>query len=289
MAIDLPEKQKQNIKRYAAMVEYNGSNYHGWQKLKSGLPSIQQTFEEALSKVANESVNAVCAGRTDAGVHARQQIIHFDCRANRSLRNWLLGINHYLPDTISLLKITPAPLSFHARFSAMARRYQYIIFNRDTPPAIQGRTVTWSHRPLDATRMHQAAQHLVGEHDFSAYRTVRCQAHSPIRTVHYLKVRCNDNLIIIDIQANGFLHHMVRNIAGALMSIGAGLKPSDWTRKILVSKDRKCGHVTAKPHGLYFMSAFYQPEKYHKEFTENEIFENFMEPLMFTNYPPFIL
>ena len=246
--------------RIALGVEYDGSHFCGWQAQKEDLPTVQGALENGLSKVANEPIKVVCAGRTDTGVHGVGQVVHFDTHTERSERSWILGTNANMPKTVSVLWAKPVSEDFHARFSALGRRYRYVIVNRFVRPTFAAHRVTWEHRPLDVERMQVAARHLIGEHDFSSYRAVACQAHSPVRTVQRLEVQRKDDLIIIDIQANAFLHHMVRNIAGVLMDIGAGEQDVDWSREVLEHRDRTLGGVTAPPGGLYFMEVEYPEE-----------------------------
>ena len=245
------------LQRLAACVEYDGSSFHGWQRLKSGLPTVQAAVEQALGKVADHPVHVVCAGRTDAGVHGSGQIIHFDSSARRSERGWAFGTNTHLPDTVALRWVKPVPDSFHARFSAESRRYRYIIYNHAIRPAHLHRGLTWNHSPLDVSLMQTAANFMVGEHDFTSLRAVQCQAKNPVRTVHHLSVQRFGALIILDIQANAFLHHMVRNVAGVLMAIGAGKRAASWVPDVLAKRDRRAAGVTAPPWGLYFVKANY--------------------------------
>lgn len=259
--LNLPEMNK-----IALGIEYNGSAYNGWQGQKHGL-GVQEVLEKALSYVANEPVKVVCAGRTDTGVHAACQVVHFETSAERSERAWVLGTNTRLPNDIGVNWAKPVDVSFHARFSALRRRYRYVICNRPVRPAILDKLVSWDYRPLDEQRMQQAAVYLQGEHDFSSYRAMQCQAKSPVRTVHQLEVTRSGDFIYIDIEANAFLHHMVRNIAGVLMAIGAGEKPVDWASEVLEHRDRRMGGVTAPPHGLYFMKVSY-PEEFGIRFIE---------------------
>ncbi|WP_263079779.1 tRNA pseudouridine(38-40) synthase TruA [Endozoicomonas sp. Mp262] len=263
--------------RYAASVQYDGSCYHGWQSLKSGLPTIQAEVEKALSKVANHPVNVICAGRTDAGVHGCNQIIHFDTGAERSERGWTYGANTNLPDTIAVNWVKPISEDFHARFSAQWRRYRYVIYNHSIRPAHLPKGLTWNYRPLDVERMQEAAQYLVGEHNFNSYRAVQCQAKNPVRTVSHLKVSRHGRLLVIDIQANAFLHHMVRNIAGVLMAIGCGKKEPVWAKEVLDARDRKQGGVTAAPWGLYFVDVGY-PEEF--GLPEIDLGPSFAAPLL---------
>ena len=246
--------------RVALGIEYDGSRYSGWQQ-QLHAPSVQEAVESALGKVADHAVSVVCAGRTDAGVHACNQVVHFDTEARRRERSWVLGGNANLPDDINLCWAREVDSDFHARFSAIARSYRYTILNRWVRSALESNRMTWVHQPLDESAMQQAAEHLVGEHDFSSYRALACQAKSPVRTVDYIHVARQDDRITIDIKANAFLHHMVRNIAGVLIEIGKGERPVDWSRDVLGYRDRALGGVTAPPHGLYFLSAHY-PEPF---------------------------
>lgn len=246
--------------RIALGVEYDGSAFCGWQ-FQDHSPSVQESVEKALSTVANEPVRVVCAGRTDTGVHATEQVIHFDTNVERTDRSWVYGANANLPKEVAILWATPVDEEFHARFSAVRRRYRYCIFNRHVRPTFLAWRTSWDYRPLDVERMAEAAQALIGEHDFSSYRAIGCQAKSPVRTVHEIKLSRHNELIFIDIEANAFLHHMVRNIAGVLMAIGAGEKPVDWAAEVLAHCDRTLGGVTAPPSGLYLTGVTY-PEKF---------------------------
>ncbi len=245
--------------RIALGVEYDGSRFHGWQTQQPGVRTVQLELEKALSKVANETVAVTCAGRTDTGVHASEQVVHFDTSAIRPPHGWVMGANVNLPRDVTVLWAAEVPESFHARFSAQARIYRYWILNRLSRPAVFHRRVTWIHRPLDAERMHQAGQVLVGTHDFTSYRTVHCQAKSPVRTLTHLRVERQDNLICLEVRADGFLHHMVRNIAGVLIAIGSGEQPVGWAKEVLAYRDRTLGGVTAPPDGLYFHHVDYPP------------------------------
>jgi tRNA pseudouridine38-40 synthase len=254
------------MKTIALGIEYNGSAYNGWQGQKHGR-GVQAELEKALSYVANEPVKVICAGRTDTGVHAAGQVVHFETHAERDARAWILGTNTKLPKDIGVNWATPVDAGFHARFSALQRYYRYVICNRPVRPAILDKLVSWDYRLLDERRMQQAAACLVGKHDFSSYRAMQCQAKSPVRTVYQLDVTRSGDFIFIDIEANAFLHHMVRNIAGVLMAIGAGEKPVDWSAEVLNHRDRTLGGVTAPPHGLYFMKVNY-PENFGIPVTE---------------------
>lgn len=246
--------------RIAMGVEYDGSNFHGWQ-LQVGVRTVQEVLEQALSKVANHPLRVHCAGRTDTGVHGVGQVVHFDTDAERPTRSWLLGTNTNMAHDLNVTWAQGVPDEFHARFSATSRSYRYVILNRMTRSALLRDHAVWTHRPLDAQRMHEAAQLLVGTHDFSSYRALGCQAKSPVRTISEIGVRRQDDRVIIELTANAFLHHMVRNIAGVLMAIGRGEQPETWTREILERRDRTKGGVTAPPQGLYLMRVGY-PEQF---------------------------
>lgn len=246
--------------RIALGIEYDGSDFRGWQKQqnrRAGLRTVQACLEAALSTVAAHPVETVCAGRTDAKVHASAQVVHFDTQAERSLRAWVLGANSNLPGDVSVRWACAVPAQFHARFSARARRYRYTIFNRATRCALYRNNATWHRYPLDEKLMRRAGQALLGEHDFSAYRSKECQAKSPLRSVYALSVARDGDWVVLDIEANAFLHHMVRNIAGVLMAIGRGEQPVDWAKQVLQSRDRTRGGVTAPPDGLYLLHVRY--------------------------------
>lgn len=242
--------------RLAAGIEYDGASFCGWQRQALG-QSIQACIEQALSRFADYPISVTCAGRTDAGVHALQQVIHFDTHAIRAPRAWLLGPNVYLPPSIRLLWVKPAPPQFHARFCAKVRAYRYIIYCNAVASAILHKKVTFSHTILDVEKMQEAAKFLVGTHNFSAFRGAACQAKQPIKTIHTLQVSFVPQFVTIDIEADGFLHHMVRNIAGVLMTIGRNIKPPLWAREVLDSKDRKRAGPTAPADGLYFVGVHY--------------------------------
>ncbi|MDH5179531.1 MAG: tRNA pseudouridine(38-40) synthase TruA [Gammaproteobacteria bacterium] len=246
--------------RIAVGIEYNGAPYCGWQ-YQDHSPSVQVEVEKALGKVANHALRVVCAGRTDTGVHATEQVIHFDTTVERNEHSWVFGANANLPDSISVLWAVPVSDEFHARFSAVRRRYRYVIINRRIRPALLSQRAVWEYRPLDEKRMQAAADYLKGEHDFSSYRALACQAKSPVRTLYQLDVSRQGELVFLDLEANAFLHHMVRNIAGVLMTIGAGEKPPEWAKEVLELRDRTLGGVTAPPGGLYLTGVDY-PEQF---------------------------
>ncbi len=252
--------------RFALGLEYDGSAFHGWQR-QENIRTVQGCLEQALSRVANQPTEVVVAGRTDAGVHASSegldgQVAHFDTPADRSLRAWVLGGNLYLPADVAICWAKAVPDDFHARFSATSRHYRYWIQNSQTRPALNRARVTWDHRPLELEAMAMAARSLVGTHDFSSYRARGCQAKSPIRTLHRLDVMrgSQPGSIVLEVVANAFLQHMVRNLAGVLMTIGAGERPPEWAREVLEQRNRACGGVTAPPNGLYLVGVEYPPE-----------------------------
>jgi tRNA pseudouridine38-40 synthase len=245
--------------RFAAGIEYDGRAYSGWQ-FQPGLATVQDVVQRALSRVADAPVECVCAGRTDAGVHASAQVVHFDTEAIRSERGWRLGTNSYLPADVSITWLREVPGHFHARYSAVARDYRYLILNRDSRSALAFGRATWERRPLDAQRMHSAAQVLIGEHDFSAFRAIECQAKSPLRRVERLEVKRSAEWVTLTITANAFLHHMVRNVAGLLMSVGHGESPPERVATVLASRDRKTNAATAPPDGLYLAAVRYAAE-----------------------------
>ena len=245
--------------RFAAGLEYDGRAYSGWQ-FQPGLQTVQDVVQRALSRVADAPVECVCAGRTDAGVHAAAQVVHFDTSAVRTERGFRLGANSYLPPDVSVTWVREVPEQFHARFSATARSYRYIILNRDSRPGLATGRATWERRPLDADRMHEAARVLAGEHDFSAFRSVECQSNSPVRRVESLEVTRNAEWLTLAITANAFLHHMVRNVAGLLISVGSGDSPPERVATVLTSRDRKTNAATAPPDGLYLAAVRYPAE-----------------------------
>lgn len=247
--------------RLALGVEYLGSQYRGWQTQQAGVASIQPLVEKALQKIALQPITVHCAGRTDAGVHACCQVVHFDTCAARPTRAWVLGTNNHLPPDIRIRWSKPVVTNFHARHSALARRYRYFIYNSSVPFAQMHDQLTWHLKPLDAEKMHLAAQLLVGEKDFSAFRSVRCQSSTAWRHLHFIHVYRRGQLVVIDIQGNAFLHHMVRNIVGSLMLVGEGERPAEWLTEQLEGKKRATGGITAPAAGLY-MAAVHYPEQF---------------------------
>ena len=241
-------------------IEYDGTAYNGWQKQNVGT-GIQSVVENAVSEVADKKIDVICAGRTDSGVHAVGQVVHYDTTADRSEYEWQSGVNSLLSDDINVKWTKKINQDFHARFSAMARRYRYVIYNDSVRPAHLSREVTWNYRPLDIDLMRQAAQALLGTHDFTSYRAVGCQAKSPIKTIHHLELLRHGQFIVLDIRASAFLHHMVRNIVGVLMQIGCGERPVEWAAEVLRARDRAQGGLTAPAYGLYLVDVTY-PEHF---------------------------
>ena len=242
--------------RIALGIEYDGTDFLGWQRLSHGR-SVQSAVESALSKVADHAVEVTCAGRTDSGVHARCQVVHFDTGAARSERGWTLGSNSLLPPSVAVLWAREVAEDFHARYSARARRYRYTILNRPIRPALDARRVAWERVPLDIDAMRIAAQALIGEHDFSAFRTVACQARSTKRDMQQIAIARAGDEVAIEVQANAFLHHMVRNIVGSLLPIGRGEERVEWLGELLAGRDRAKAGPTAPAAGLTFLGPRY--------------------------------
>jgi tRNA pseudouridine38-40 synthase len=247
--------------RIACRIEYDGSRYSGWQiQSHSNAETVQGDLERGLSAVAAAPVRVHCAGRTDAGVHGFSQVVHFDAPATRSEKSWVVGTNTNLPPAVRVHWAVVVPGTFHARFSALSRRYRYVIADTPVQPAQLVGKVTWSRRPLAETTMDRAAQHLLGERDFSAFRAASCQSSTPMRDVQEVSVVRRGSLVVIDIRANAFLHHMVRNIAGSLMAVGKGTRGEDWIAGLLAGADRTRAADTAPPDGLYLVEVQYPTE-----------------------------
>jgi tRNA pseudouridine38-40 synthase len=282
------ERDSPGIFRYALGIQYRGTYYCGWQRQEhrsesvvldtEAVLSVQTWLEAALSQVADESIMTICAGRTDAGVHAKEQVIHFETTAARPLKAWVFGVNAHLPNDVSVLWAKQVDASFHARFTATARTYRYVINNSFYRPALGRELMTWERRPLDPALMHEAAQSLLGENDFSSFRGSSCQSKTPFRNVHHVHVCGAGRIVAIEIKANAFLHHMVRNIAGVLMKVGSGEKPVTWVRDVLLAKNRAAAGVTAHPNGLYLMKVDYPevfglPQQALKSLTQDGLLE----------------
>ncbi len=246
----------ENQSRLAMGVEYDGTLYNGWQ-YQPHAPSIQECLNVAISVVADESISCIGSGRTDTGVHARGQIVHFDTLAKRSPRAWLLGINSNLPEDINILWVKEVDPEFHARYSAGKRAYRYSILNRPVRSALARYRSWWVRQPLDAAAMAAGARYLLGLHDFSSFRAAGCQSHTPMRNMFSIAVTRRNDWIFVDCEANAFLHHMVRNIVGSLVEIGVGERPAEWLQELLELRDRKLAGITAPAAGLVLMQIQY--------------------------------
>lgn len=255
-----------DIKRIILGVEYDGSHFQGWQTQPSG-KTVQDTLESALLKFTNEPISTVCAGRTDTGVHAIEQVIHFDTNLNRANHSWINGLNTFLPPSISIgwakeiddFDVTQLN-NFHARFSAISRTYYYVLYNSPIRTSIYSKKVGWYYKPLSIDRMRAASKFLIGEHDFTVFRAASCQAKSPVKFFYSLDIEKHDNFIVFKLKANAFLHHMVRNIIGSLIFVGKGQEEPDWMGKLLISKDRSLAAPTFMPDGLYLKEIEYDPK-----------------------------
>ena len=245
------------MNRIALGVSYNGASYHGWQYQNEYTPTIQGNLELALSRIADEPIRVTCAGRTDTGVHATNQVVHFTTAANRQTGAWVSGTNSHLPDSIAVFWADKVPDDFDARFSAVSRRYLYVIDNNPVRSALTPDLMTHVHCPLDADKMHLSAQALLGENDFTSYRAANCQANTPMRRVHSITVDRIGDLVLLDITANAYLYHMVRNIVGVLLDVGESRKPESWPGELLALKDRTMGSRTAPPDGLFLIGVSY--------------------------------
>jgi tRNA pseudouridine38-40 synthase len=243
--------------RFALGLEYDGSRFLGWQTQPGG-GTVQDALQAALSVIAGDPVSVTAAGRTDRGVHAREQIVHFDVAAARPTSAWVRGVNALLPPSIAILWATPVDAAFHARYSARARTYRYVLINRSVRPALAAGRVGWFHAPLDVDAMQAGARYLVGEHDFSAFRSAECQARTPVRTVSALQIeRCGARIDFV-VRANAFLHHMVRNLVGALVYVGKGTYPPAWMHELLAARDRRRAAPTFGAEGLYLETIDYE-------------------------------
>ncbi len=245
--------------RIALGVTYNGAAYNGWQSQPDGR-TVQDQLEQALSAFANQPVRTLCAGRTDAGVHGLMQVVHLDTGLQRDEFSWVRGPNSFLPRDIAVQWARGVPDTFHARASAVARRYAYVLLESPVRPSIDADRVGWVFRPLSQNAMRQAATHLLGEHDFTSFRASACQALSPVKTLHRIEITKRGAYWRFDFEGNAFLHHMIRNIMGCLLLIGQGLHPPDWMAQVLAARDRDAAAPTFAPEGLYFLGPVYGPE-----------------------------
>lgn len=242
--------------RIALGLEYDGKAFSGWQS-QPDCPTVQNVLEAALSQIACGTVRTHCAGRTDAGVHALAQVVHFDVEVQRPLSAWVRGVNALLPSAVAIRWACEVPAEFHARFSAQSRRYRYILLNRPERPGLLAGKVGWCHQPLDEEAMRKAADCLLGEHDFSSFRDAQCQAKSPVKTLYQLHLTREDDCLLFDFHANAFLHHMVRNIVGALVYVGMGRQAPEWLPELLAACDRRRAAPTFAPDGLYLSGVAY--------------------------------
>jgi tRNA pseudouridine38-40 synthase len=246
--------------RIALGIEYDGSGFCGWQTQPAGC-SVQDRLEAACAAIAGVAVATVCAGRTDAGVHALGQVVHFDCAVERPLSAWVRGVNALLPPAVAVTWAQAVDETFHARYSALSRSYRYVLLNDAVRPAADQGRVGWYHARLDVERMREAAACVLGEHDFSAFRSAECQAHSPVRTLHELTIRASGRYLVFDFRANAFLHHMVRNLVGSLVSVGKGRYPPQWLAEVLAGRDRRRAAPTFEAAGLYLTAVDYGPAR----------------------------
>jgi tRNA pseudouridine38-40 synthase len=244
--------------RIALGIEYDGSRFLGWQTQPGG-GAVQDALETALSAIADAPVRVTCAGRTDRGVHARAQVVHFDTGAERPDSAWVRGVNAMLPEAMAVLWSQRVAPDFHARYAARSRTYRYVLINRPVRPALAARYAGWYHAPLEIERMRAAAAHLLGEHDFSAFRAAECQAKNPVRTLHSIDIEHGGERIDFRLRANAWLQHMVRNIVGTLVYVGKGKHPPQWAKKLLESRDRALAAPTFGPEGLYLEAVEYEP------------------------------
>ena len=246
--------------RYALGVSYDGSRYQGWQSQTSG-KTVQDKLEHALAQfVARPRINTLCAGRTDAGVHGLMQVVHFDSPVQREENSWIRGTNRYLPDDIGVQWARQVPMTFHARASAISRRYAYVVLESPVRPSVDAGKVGWVFRPLEQESMQRAAECLLGEHDFTSFRAAQCQAHSPIKYMKRVDVTRRGSYWRFEFEASAFLHHMIRNIMGCLIAIGAGQRPPQWMAEVIAARSRDAAAPTFSPDGLYFLGPTYDPE-----------------------------
>lgn len=249
-------------KRIVLGVQYDGAPWQGWQTQPHG-ETVQDRLEAALRQFAGTDVATTCAGRTDAGVHALEQVVHFDTSLDRDMNSWVRGVNTFLPPSIAVRWATAvagdAEQEFHARFSARSRTYQYVLYNNPVRAPLLDGKAGWAFRPLDVDRMREGAAHLLGEHDFSSFRSVQCQAKSPVKTMYTIDLQRHGDILLLTLHANAFLYHMVRNIVGSLIFVGTGARPADWMKELLEGRDRKVAAPTFMPDGLYLAKIDYDP------------------------------
>lgn len=254
------------MKNYLLQIEYLGKNYCGWQR-QSHSPSVQEELEKALSKISNHNIEVTCAGRTDTGVHATSQIVNFYTDAYRPLNAWQRGANALLPKDIKILNIKEVDNDFNSRFSAINRTYNYVIYNSTISSPIFVEHCLWENRQLDITKMNQACKYLLGEQDFSSFRSSQCQSNTPFRNIQKAEFIKQGNFIVFEVVGNAFLHHMIRNLVGSLLKVGLGLQSSEWIKELLEAKDRTQAAETAKAHGLYFVGVKYHDFQFQRRVT----------------------
>lgn len=245
--------------RLALGISYQGQAYEGWQSQLSGR-TVQDQLESALARFTTQPVSTLCAGRTDSGVHALMQVVHFDTPLDREEFSWIRGTNRFLPSDIAVEWARRVPDEFHSRGSATARRYAYVVLESPVRPSVDAGRVGWVYRPLDAGAMREAAKHLVGEHDFTSFRASSCQSHTPVKTLRRVEITQRGAYWRFDFEANAFLHHMIRNIIGSLLVIGQGQQPPQWMAQVLAARDRDAASPTFSPDGLYFLGPVYDPK-----------------------------
>ncbi|MBT9477227.1 tRNA pseudouridine(38-40) synthase TruA [Polaromonas sp.] len=243
--------------RIALGISYSGSSYEGWQSQLSR-NTVQDKLELALTRFAVQPIRVMCAGRTDAGVHALMQVAHFDTPVHREAASWVRGTNAFLPDDIAVQWARHVPDTFHSRGSAIARRYAYVVLESPVRPSVEAKRVGWVYRPLDGAAMQAAILHLMGEHDFSSFRAAQCQAKSPVKTISRIEISQRAGYWRFEFEANAFLHHMIRNIMGCLLAIGQGRYPPDWLAEVVAARNRKVSAPTFSPDGLYFLGPVYE-------------------------------
>lgn len=246
--------------RYALGVAYNGTQYQGWQSQNGG-KTVQDKLEQALAQfVAQPAINTLCAGRTDAGVHGLMQVVHFDSHVQREETSWIRGTNRYLPDDIGVQWARRVPANFHARASALSRRYAYVVLESPVRPSVDAGKVGWVFRPMSLEPMQRAAEALLGEHDFTSFRAAQCQAHSPVKLMKRVDIERRGSYWRFEFEASAFLHHMIRNIMGCLVAIGIGQRPPQWMSEVIAARSREAAAPTFSPQGLYFLGPTYDPE-----------------------------